>query len=71
MSDASRELLLTYFSLPPSALQGCFVSLGRGVDARVLLSNLSDTFVPAPAAAFPAVRTRPPSFARAKPPSSF
>jgi hypothetical protein len=36
--------------------QGCFVALGRGVDARVLLSNLSDTFVPAPAAAFPAVR---------------
>jgi rRNA biogenesis protein RRP5 len=40
--------------------KGCFVSLGRGVDARVLLSNLSDTFVPAPAAAYPAVR---PSFA--------
>jgi rRNA biogenesis protein RRP5 len=34
--------------------KGCFVSLGRGLDARVLLSNLSDTFVPAPAAAFPA-----------------
>jgi hypothetical protein len=36
--------------------KGCFVSLGRSVDARVLLSNLSDTFVPAPAAAYPAVR---------------
>jgi len=33
--------------------KGCFVALGRGLDARVLLSNLSDTFVPAPAAAFP------------------
>ena len=33
--------------------KGCFVALGRGLDARVLLSNLSDSFVPAPAAAFP------------------
>jgi len=33
--------------------KGLFVSLGRGVDARVLLSNLSDAFVKAPAEVFP------------------
>ena len=32
--------------------QGVFVTLGRGVDARIRLSNLSDTFVEDPAAAF-------------------
>lgn len=38
--------------------KGCFVTLGAGVDARVLLSNLSDTFVADPAKAFPPVRWR-------------
>lgn len=37
--------------------KGCFVTLGEGVDARVLLSNLSDTFVADPAKAFPPART--------------
>lgn len=38
--------------------KGCFVTLGSGVDARVLLSNLSDTFVTDPAKAFPPVCAR-------------
>ena len=32
--------------------QGVFVTLGRAVDARIRLSNLADTYVEDPAAAF-------------------
>ena len=32
--------------------QGVFVTLGRGLDARIRLSNLSDTLVDKPEAAF-------------------
>jgi rRNA biogenesis protein RRP5 len=33
--------------------KGVFVTLGRGLDARVKLSNLADAFVPSPETAFP------------------
>ena len=52
LSDVTPGAVLHGF-VKSATPKGVFVTLGRGVDARVKLSNLADAFVPSPETAFP------------------
>ena len=52
LSDVAPGAVLHGF-VKSATPKGVFVTLGRGLDARVKLSNLADAFVPSPETAFP------------------